>query len=139
MNTFSLLIQDAEHHYECEEVVSFVAGDDSGQFGLQAGAEPFLASLRFGLARFRPANGPWNYVALPSGVLQFDGKHLCITTTHFLVDTNRDAMSHALNEEIAASEQAVVSARKMITDIEHALMKKLWDMGRQFPGTELPL
>ena len=131
MTTFNLLIQDAENRYERSDVVSLVAADNSGQFGVLAGGEPLLASLRFGLARFRPAAEAWHYVALPSGVLQFDGKQLTITTTHFLVDTNRDAMSKALSEEIAAGEKAVATARKMITDIEHALMKKLWDMGRQ--------
>jgi F-type H+-transporting ATPase subunit epsilon len=108
-----------------------VAADSSGQFGLLAGAEPIIAALRFGLARFKPANEPWHYVALPSGVLQFDGNQAVITTTHFLVDTNREAMSEALEKQIAAAEHAVSSTRQMITNIEHALMKKLWEMRRQ--------
>lgn len=131
MKAFSLLIQDAENRHERNDVVSFVAADNSGQFGLLAGAEPVIAALRFGLARFKPAAAPWHYVALPAGILQFDGNRLVITTTHFLVDTDRDAMHLALSDEIAASEHAAAAARKMITDIEHALMKKLWEMGRQ--------
>lgn len=131
MKSFGLVIQDAENRYERNDIVSCVAADSSGQFGLLAGAEPVIAALRFGLARFKPANEPWHYIALTAGVLQFDGKQAVITTTHFLVDTDRDAMSHALSDEIAAAEHAVASARKMITDIEHALLKKLWDMGRQ--------
>lgn len=139
MKPFVLLIQNAETRYTRSDVLSFVAADNSGQFGVLAGAEPLLASLRFGLARFKPVAADWHYVALPSGVLAFDGKQLVITTTHFLVDTQRDAMANALTREIANAEQAVVSARRMITDIEHALMKKLWEMGRQSPDLELPL
>ncbi len=131
MKTFSLRLQDAENSYECNAVESCVVADSSGQFGLLAGAEPVIAALRFGLARFKPANEPWHYVALPSGVLQFDGSTAVITTTHFLVDTDRNAMSEALDKEIAASEHAVSSTRQMITNIEHTLMKKLWEMGRQ--------
>lgn len=138
MKTFTLSVQDAENSFTRTDVVSFIGADSSGQFGVLAGGEPLLVSLRFGLARFRPMDNVWHFLALPSGVLQYDGQTLLITTTHFLVSTDRDAMSAALTQEIATAEANVVTARKTITQIEHALMKKLWDMGRQQPGMGFP-
>jgi hypothetical protein len=63
VNTFVMHLQDATSYERIKHVESFVGADDSGSFGVQAGHARLMTSLVFGLARYRVAGEPWQYIA----------------------------------------------------------------------------
>lgn len=130
MSTFSLTVRDAGHELQFDAVESFVGADASGSFGVLANAEPLLAALAFGLARFRTADAKWHYLALPGAVLRFAGNRLSVTATHFLCSEDIDEMSAALDHELRAAESAAHVTKTAIRKMEQALMRKLWEMSR---------
>lgn len=130
MSTFSLTVRDAGHELNFDAVESFIGADASGSFGVLANAEPLLAALAFGLARFRTADATWHYLALPGAVLRFAGNRMSVTATHFLCSEDMDAMSSALENELQAAENAVRTTKAAIHKMEEALMRKLWEMSR---------
>ena len=53
MNSFRIMLRDNSRSETIDGVVSFVAEDASGSFGLLAGHARIMTSLVFGLARFK--------------------------------------------------------------------------------------
>jgi F-type H+-transporting ATPase subunit epsilon len=132
---FTLRLLDATHAEEIADVVSFVGTDATGSFGILPGHTRFMTALRVGLARFRCQDGPWRYLALPSGILSFDGRCLTIGTRRVLLEDDLDKVSTALRERLLVEERQLEGTRRSLRSMEEELLMRMWRLGRQQPGT----
>jgi F-type H+-transporting ATPase subunit epsilon len=131
MHTFTLYLQDAIHSEQIDKVESFVGEDASGSFGILAGHGRMMTSLVFGLARFRAADRPWEYLALPGAVLYFVNNRLYVSTRRYLRDANFDRISEAMERQLVAEEENLRNTKEQLHHMEEAVLKRLWQIGRE--------
>ena len=131
MNTFSLLIQDATHDVHFEHVSSFIAEDSSCSFGIQAHHARFMTAVKFGLARFRLENEAWQYLAMPGALLYFENNRLTVNTRHFLIDSDYQQISMALQQQLLAEEQSLQSMKKSLHRMEEQVLRRLWELDKE--------
>jgi F-type H+-transporting ATPase subunit epsilon len=125
-----VLLQDARGEDSFEDVVSFVASDESGSFGLLAGHEQFMTCLGFGLARFRRAGRHWEYLALPSALVTFDGDRLVLSTRRYLRDPDYRRISAQLTERLAGEERDLAATRDSLRQLESAMIERFRELAR---------
>jgi F-type H+-transporting ATPase subunit epsilon len=128
---FTLQLQDHQQQQRFEDVVSFVGEDASGSFGVMARHTRMLTSLVFGLARFRRAQGPWTYIALPGGLAYFRDNTLSVVTRRFFLDEDYDRISHTLTEELLAEETKLSAIKQSLRHMEEDLLKQMWLLRRE--------
>lgn len=127
MNTFTLTLYDATHSQEFTDVVSWVAEDASGAFGIQARHARFMTTLVFGLSRFQTTTALY-YLALPGGVAYFNQNQLRISTRHFLVDQDLERISDLLQQQLVREEQELHVTRQSLHRLEQAMLQRLWHL-----------
>ena len=137
MRTFRLELLDSQGADRFAAVRQFIATDASGSFGIQAGHEPMVAVLRYGLARFEDEGEQWHYAALPGGVLRFAGNCLTVATVHYFLGQERDTLLQQLTAEMARTDSDIARARTTLTEIEHSLLRRLGEMAGQTSAGEL--
>lgn len=130
MKTFSLILRDATGTERFEHVTSFIGEDDSGSFGIQANHARLMAALVFGLARFRIANDRWQYLAMPGALLYFLNNELTISTRRYLIDTDYQRISAALQEQLLAEEEQLKSMKNSLHRMEEEVLRRMWELGR---------
>jgi F-type H+-transporting ATPase subunit epsilon len=111
-------------------VAAFVGEDASGSFGILAGHARFMTCLALGLARFRKAQGSWQYLALPGGLLYFRDDVLTLSTRHYLVDADYRRVSAAMQEQVLAEEERLHDIKVSLQGMEEQLFRRLWQLGR---------
>jgi F-type H+-transporting ATPase subunit epsilon len=134
MNAFTLKLQDASHAEAITGVTSFVGEDASGSFGILAGHMRMMTILSVGLARFRVADGPWRYLALPGGVLYFVDDVLTVSTRRYLLEDDYQRISDALREQLLKEEEALHAMRQSLHRMEEEALRRLWTLNRREPG-----
>jgi F-type H+-transporting ATPase subunit epsilon len=130
MNSFSLHLQSATQYEEIAEVTSFVGEDDSGSFGIQAGHARMMASLRFGLARYRCGEQPWQYLALPGALLYFVDNRLFLNTRRYVRDDDYARINAALREQLHREETGLRVIKESLRRMEEEMLKRLRDIQR---------
>lgn len=125
MSEFVLKVFDATHEQRIAGVTLFMGEDASGYFGIAAHHARFMTTLVFGLARFRLATERWQYLALPEAVLYFNNNELTISTRHFLIDTDLERISAALEQELLVEEDNLRATRESLQRMEQAMLKRL--------------
>lgn len=132
MNSYTLQLFDSRKSLYAEGVTSFVGEDESGSFGILPGHARMMTVLVFGLARFRRnQEKPWEHLAMPGAVLYFADNTLSLVCRHYLIDENYDRISRRLVEELFAEEEQLLEVRQSLKRMEEALLKRMWEMGRQ--------
>lgn len=130
MRTFSLELRDATRSQHVEGVTSFVGEDASGSFGILAGHARMITALVLGLARFSVGEHDWTYIALPGGILYFEGDVLTLSTRRFLLDQDYTRISQALQEQLLAEETALRAIKSSLHRMDEDVLKRLWEMSR---------
>ncbi len=130
MNAFRVVLLDYAGSTTIEGVTSFVGEDDSGSFGILADHARFITVLVVGLARLRVGRDDWRYLAMPGGTLYFDRNVLTLTTRRYLVDSDYNRISEALERQLLAEEQALKTLRASLRRMEEQMLKRLWDLSR---------
>lgn len=131
MSGFTLHLCGANAYEKVEGVTAFVGADASGSFGILAGHEPLVTTLRFGLARFRQENGAWRHLAVPGAVLRYADDELHLATRRYLVDDDPTRIGAALQEVLLAEEATLADVRDGLKRMEEAMLKRLWELKRQ--------
>ncbi|MHB1531767.1 F0F1 ATP synthase subunit epsilon [Acidithiobacillus sp.] len=126
MSTFTLHLQSAILHEHLEGVASFIGEDASGSFGILAHHARFMTTLSFGLARFRQADAPWQYLAMPGALLYFFDNGLHIYTRRYLRDPDHHRIRQALEEQIGAEEKALQGVKTALHHLEEEMLHRLW-------------
>lgn len=130
MKTFTLRLQDATHAEDIRGVTSFIGEDGSGSFGILAGHARMMTALVMGLARFRTDETGWRYIALPGGLLYFNGDVLTLNTRHYLLDDDYERISSALQQQLLAEEQRLHDMMVSLHNMDQEVLKRLWQLGR---------
>lgn len=130
MNSFRIMLRDNSRSETIDGVVSFVAEDASGSFGLLAGHARIMTSLVFGLARFKTGAGPWQYLAMPGAILLFDDNVLNLNTRRYLLGGDYEAMSSALVEKLAQEEHSLNEMKRTLHQIETHVLKQMLEMNK---------
>ena len=125
MNTFPLFLQGARQFERIDGVISFVGEDATGSFALRAHHERFMSVLVFGLARYRLADGDWQYLALPGALLYFVDNQLFINTRRYIADTDYKRISQALTEQLLQEEEVLQGLKQNLHRLEEAMMRHL--------------
>lgn len=125
MKTFPLLLQGARQFERIDGVSSFVGEDATGSFALRAHHERFMSALVFGLARYRLADGDWQYLALPGALLYFVENQLFINTRRYIADTDYKRISQALTEQLLQEEEVLQGLKQNLHRLEEAMMRHL--------------
>jgi F-type H+-transporting ATPase subunit epsilon len=130
MTGFTLVLQSAAQCERVDSVASFVGEDDSGSFGIMPGHARMITVLSYGLARFRVAQSPWIYLALPGGVLYFVRDELRISTRRYFKDPDYDRISGVLLDRLLGEEAEVHATRTSLYRLEQEMFRRLREMGR---------
>lgn len=128
MRGFTLHLHGATAWETVAQVHSFVGRDASGSFGIQAGHEPFMTALEFGLARYRGAAKEWQYLALPGGILHVTAGEVFVFTRRYLRDTDYRRISAQLEEQLRAEDAALSRTRVSLQQMEQHLLRRLWEL-----------
>lgn len=131
MNTFVLLLQSATQYERIENVVSFVGEDESGSFGILPGHARMMTVLSFGLARFRVAGQPWEFLALPGALAYFIDNRLSLSTRRYLRDRDYTNIAAALEKRLRAEEESLLSIKRSVNRLEEEMLQRLWRSGHQ--------
>ncbi|MEQ1740367.1 MAG: F0F1 ATP synthase subunit epsilon [Methyloglobulus sp.] len=134
MDSFVMNLYDATDELTIEDASAFVGMDASGSFGIQANHARFMTTLVFGLARFRRQSEPWQYLALPGGVLYFKDNILTVSTRHFLIDTDFDRISTLLAQQLITEEDNLRATRLSLHRMEQAMLKRMVSLQRKPSG-----
>lgn len=130
MNNFNLTLRDSTHTERFEQVTSFVCEDASGSFGIQAHHGRLMAAPIFGLARFRIAKDPWQYLAMPGALLYFLNNELTINTRRYLIDADYLSISVVLQEQLLAEEMELKSIKDSLHFMEEEVLRRMWQLSR---------
>ncbi len=130
MKTFSLIIQDATHAEKIDGLSSFVGEDRSGSFGVLANHARMMTTLVIGLARYRIANEPWQYLAQPGAVLYFQNNLLTISTRHYFRNENYMQISNDLQKKLLTEEEELHSVKHSLQHMEKEILKHMWELRR---------
>lgn len=130
MKLFTLVLQDATHIEQVDDVTSFVGWDESGSFGLLAGHERYMTVLSWGLARFQTMDEMWHYLALPGGLLYFRENTATISTRRFFRDDDVDRISRTLEDQLLVEEDSLRSMKHSLSRLEEEMFKRIWRMGQ---------
>lgn len=130
MSGFDLHLQDATQYQHEAAVTRFVGRDATGQFGIRAHHERMMTVLTFGLAWFRREEAPWEYLALPGGLLYFADNTLWLCTAHYLRGPERARLAEALEAELRREEEALRELKEALHHMEQEFMLRLLRMTR---------
>ena len=130
MKPLALILESATQYERIENVVSFVAEDESGSFGILPGHARMMTVLTIGLVRFRATSQPWEYVAVPGAVLYCHDNELRLCARRYLRDRDYERISSALREQLLAEEQALQEVKQRLHRLEEEMLKRLWMMRR---------
>lgn len=130
MKGFTLHLQSATQYEQVESVASFVGEDASGSFGIQADHECAMTALSYGLARYRTKQDNWVYLAFPGAILYFVDNDLYISCRRYLRDENYERISADLLDQLLAEEEKLQEIRQNLDQLEQAMFRRLWHMGR---------
>lgn len=125
MNTFRVLLLAADRGQAIDDVASFVGEDASGSFGLMAHHVRFMTVLGFGLARLRLADGAWQYLGLPGGLLYFVENELRISTRRYVIGSEPGAIAQTLAQELLAEEQALAKTRSKLRRLDAQMLERM--------------
>ena len=128
MKEFTLRLQSAGQSEQIDGVASFVGEDDSGSFGILPGHARMITVLTYGLARFRVAQEPWVYIALPGGVLYFVRNELRISTRRYFKDADYHRISGVLLDRLLGEEEEIRTTRMSLNRLEQEMFRRLRDM-----------
>ena len=92
---------------QIDGIVSFIAKDASGSFGILANAGRRITAFRSEWHRFEESDGSVEYLALPGGVLYFSDNVLKIATTSFVRSPSIEEISAALDQKIRFEEESI--------------------------------
>ena len=128
MSTFALHLHSMTEARAVPAVVSLVAQDASGSFGIQAGHEDFMTALGFGLARYRSGVDDWRYLALPGGILRVANGEVWLFTRRYLEGSDYQLLGEMLDSQLRAEEEALREMHVSLQQMEQQLLRRLWEL-----------
>lgn len=130
MKTFTLQLQDATQSQQIAGITSFVGEDFSGSFGILPEHARMMTTLVVGMARFRAGRQPWQYLAVPGGLLYFRNNTLSLSTRRYFLDDDYERISTALTQQLLVEEEKLSRMKKSLYRMEEEVLTRLWKIGK---------
>ncbi len=134
MKSFALTLLDTRGSERFDNVTQFIGADTNGSFGILSGHIHTVVLLRYGLARFTDDEGVLYYLTLPGGVLRFIDNQLTVTTVRYFLGKDRDEICQRLVDEMAQTDSEVYTVRKMLSEIERMLVRRMAELSGGIVG-----
>lgn len=133
MNTLTLELLDGRTIERVEGIISLVAEDPTGQFGLLPGHEALVTALQPGLLRCRQSDGQWHYLACSGGVLVCRNNLVQLVSARFLHSDQDTQLTEHLERRLAQEKGERYADVQSRTEIERALIRRLreWSEARR--------
>jgi F-type H+-transporting ATPase subunit epsilon len=125
MRTLTVSLLDGRGERRLDGVVSLVACDDSGQFGIQPGHEAMVTAVVAGLIRCRDADGDTHHLACTGGVLLCRDDEVRIVSARFLVGEREEELIEQLDRLLGSEQAELVAGQQSRTQVERALLRRL--------------
>ena len=125
MSAITLNLLDGRSERRLDNVVSLVASDDSGQFGILPGHEPMVTALSAGLIRCRSADGRIHHLACTGGVLLFRDDNVRIVSARFLIGEREEELLAQLDRSLGNEQAEHLAGRQSRAQVERALLRRL--------------
>jgi F-type H+-transporting ATPase subunit epsilon len=125
MSTLTLDLLDGRSARRLEDIVSLVAGDETGRFGILPGHEPMVTALAPGLIRCRNTQGGILHVACTGGVLSCRADTVQIVSARFLAGERAEALTAQLDHLLEAERTEQLAGRQSRAQVEQALLRRL--------------
>jgi F0F1-type ATP synthase epsilon subunit len=131
----TLVLLDGRQVTQLDDVVSLVATDGSGQFGVQAGHVALVTVLEPGLFRYRRVSRPaWTYGACVGGLLAClghgDHTEVRIVSSRFLNGEQPEALQTALDAVLEQESSLRISTRESQLQLELALARRMQQLAQ---------
>ena len=125
MNTFTLHLRDPGNYLFEERVLSFVARDAQGSFGLLANHERMMTFLGYGLAHYRLEQGQEFHIILPGGLLYFHDNTLHLSTRRFYHHPHMDRILGEMEARLQAEEAGLVALKHNLKHLEQEMLRRM--------------
>jgi F-type H+-transporting ATPase subunit epsilon len=136
-NDLLLRLMDGARETTVDDVVSFVAEDASGQFGLRPGHEPLLTCLEPGLFRFlRRGQLTWSHGACTGGMLHglrgTGGRHeVRLVSRRILLGDDLATLRTQLDAMLAQERSLRTSTLEQVERLDLAFQRRLQALAEQ--------
>lgn len=131
MNTFQLHLQSATQNEKINDVISFMAEDRTGQFGILANHARFMTTLVYGLAKYITQKHETEYLVLPGGLLYFVNNQLYISTRHYLRNNNYQTLLIIMDKELNIEDEKIRSTKESLHRLDEEILKRLLTLKQQ--------
>ena len=131
MSGFLLHLNEATRLETIQGVTAFVGEDASGQFGIHERHERFMTIHTFGLGRFRIGDAPFEFLAIPGGLVYFVGGELFLCARRLFRHPDPQEVARTLTEQLAAEERSLSSFKQSLRRLEDEMLKRMWHIGRE--------
>jgi len=131
MSSFDVRVLSPRASERLQDIEAFVGEDASGQFGLRARHERFLAVLVPGLASLRRADGRTEYLAQSGAVAHFADNTLVLACRDYLRGPDAQAVGLALEQRMASEEQVLRDAHAHLEHLEREMLRRLWQLQKE--------
>jgi F-type H+-transporting ATPase subunit epsilon len=128
---FLLHLNEATRSETIRKVTAFIGEDASGQFGIRERHERFMTIHTFGLARFRTGDAPFEYLAIPGGLVYFVGGELFLCARRLFRHHDPQEVARTLTEQLAAEERSLSGFKQSLRRLEDEMLKRMWQIGRE--------
>jgi F-type H+-transporting ATPase subunit epsilon len=132
---FSLVLLDGQQVVRIDDVVSLVAEDASGQFGVQPGHAAMLTVLEPGLFRYRRSGQPqWTYGASVGGLLscmaETSRSEVRIVSRRFLQGAQAESLQAQLDELLQRESSLRLTSREGQARVDLAFYKRIQELAQ---------
>jgi len=125
MKSITVCLLDGRSEQRLEGVMSVVAADDSGQFGILPGHEPLVTAITAGLIGCRHDDGSMRHLACTGGILTCRNDQVQIVGARFLIGEHEDALVAELDRLLSAEHKEHLTSQQSRVRVERALLKRL--------------
>ncbi len=126
MSAFALILQSPTLSQRIEGVISLVARDHSGSFGVLAGHARMITLAEAGLLRFRRGDNTWEYAACAGGLLYVRGAETVVCTSRFVTGTDYHRLTETLETQLRAERESLKLQRSHVAQLEEEMVRRLW-------------
>ncbi|MDN0076681.1 F0F1 ATP synthase subunit epsilon [Crenobacter sp. SG2303] len=133
MSALTLEMLDGHNIERLENIVSLVAEEATGQFGLLPGHEALITALQPGLVRCRLSDGSWRHLACSGGVLLCRNNLVQLVSARFLSAEHHEQLTAQLENRLQRERRDRTTDQQARVELERALIKRLreWSEARR--------
>ncbi len=138
--TITVMLLDGRSATRLDQVMSLIAQDASGQFGILPGHADLVTVLEPGLFRYRTSQGPgWQHGASAGGLLLCErgasSTQVRMVSRRFLLGEEPESLQHQLDDLLASERTLRMSTRDSVAQLDQALYQRMQQLAQTGQAT----